>query len=103
MSTFTHEQVASHNTKEDLYMIVHNKVYNITEFVDEVSTRNFFLSSAIQDTLIDANKSYSILEVKKSSSTRVPKMLVKLSRMLVTLMKPVNCWKSIMLVIWTKL
>ncbi|KAJ2957483.1 hypothetical protein NQZ79_g6802 [Umbelopsis isabellina] len=35
MSTFTHEQVATHNTKEDLYMIVHNKVYNITEFVDE--------------------------------------------------------------------
>ncbi|GAB5587895.1 hypothetical protein Unana1_02795 [Umbelopsis nana] len=35
MPSFTHEQVAAHNTKADLYMIIHNKVYNISEFVDE--------------------------------------------------------------------
>ncbi|KAH8555156.1 cytochrome b5-like heme/steroid binding domain-containing protein [Umbelopsis sp. PMI_123] len=35
MSSFTYEQVAEHNTKSDLYMIIHNKVYNISEFVDE--------------------------------------------------------------------
>ncbi|CAO3681871.1 unnamed protein product [Umbelopsis ramanniana] len=35
MSSFTYEQVAEHNTKDDLYMIIHNKVYNISKFVDE--------------------------------------------------------------------
>jgi len=38
MSSFTYEQVAEHNTKDDLYMIIHNKVYNISKFVDEVSS-----------------------------------------------------------------
>jgi cytochrome b involved in lipid metabolism len=37
MPSITHEQVAAHNTKADLYMIIHNKVYNISEFVDEVT------------------------------------------------------------------
>lgn len=33
---FTHEQVSKHNTRDDLYMIIDNKVYDITNFVDEV-------------------------------------------------------------------
>ncbi|CAO3593398.1 unnamed protein product [Absidia cylindrospora] len=32
---FTYEQVAEHNKREDLWMIIDNKVYDITEFVDE--------------------------------------------------------------------
>ncbi|KAG2204140.1 hypothetical protein INT47_011623 [Mucor saturninus] len=32
---FTHEQVSKHNTRDDLYMIIDNKVYDITNFVDE--------------------------------------------------------------------
>ncbi|KAG2180904.1 hypothetical protein INT43_008484 [Umbelopsis isabellina] len=31
-------QIASHNTKRDIYVAVHNKVYNITDFVEEVSS-----------------------------------------------------------------
>lgn len=30
-------QVSEHNQKKDLYVAIHNKVYNITEFVEEVS------------------------------------------------------------------
>ncbi|KAF3388777.1 hypothetical protein F1880_003636 [Penicillium rolfsii] len=32
---FTLQEVASHNTKKDLYMIIHDKVYDCTSFVDE--------------------------------------------------------------------
>lgn len=28
-------EVAAHNTKKDLYMIIHEKVYDVTSFVDE--------------------------------------------------------------------
>lgn len=31
----TYADVASHNTKDDLYIIIHNKVYDITSFVNE--------------------------------------------------------------------
>ncbi|KAM0331601.1 hypothetical protein ACHAQA_003280 [Verticillium albo-atrum] len=32
---FTFQDVAEHNTKNDLYMVVHDKVYDCTKFVDE--------------------------------------------------------------------
>jgi hypothetical protein len=32
---FTFKQIAEHNTKKDLYLIVHDKVYDCTSFVDE--------------------------------------------------------------------
>ncbi|KAI9364083.1 cytochrome b5-like heme/steroid binding domain-containing protein [Pilaira anomala] len=32
---YTHEDVSKHNTRDDLYMIIDNKVYDITNFVDE--------------------------------------------------------------------
>ncbi|SPO04914.1 probable Probable cytochrome b5 [Cephalotrichum gorgonifer] len=35
MSEFTYQQVAEHNTKDDLYMVIHDKVYNVSKFVDE--------------------------------------------------------------------
>jgi len=31
--TFT--EIAAHSAKKDLYMIVHDKVYNVSSFVDE--------------------------------------------------------------------
>ncbi|KAJ5595183.1 uncharacterized protein N7459_001391 [Penicillium hispanicum] len=32
---FTLQEVTAHNTKKDLYMVVHNKVYDCSSFVDE--------------------------------------------------------------------
>lgn len=32
-TTFTREQVATHNTKSDCWMIISDKVYNVTDFV----------------------------------------------------------------------
>lgn len=37
---FSADDVSKHSTKNDLWMIIHNKVYNITEFVLEVKKRN---------------------------------------------------------------
>ncbi|KAK2041301.1 cytochrome b5 [Colletotrichum somersetense] len=31
----TFQDVAEHNTKKDLYMVIHDKVYDVTKFVDE--------------------------------------------------------------------
>lgn len=31
----TYSDVAEHNTKKDLYVVVHDKVYNASSFVDE--------------------------------------------------------------------
>ncbi|KAL1976138.1 hypothetical protein VTN31DRAFT_2420 [Thermomyces dupontii] len=32
---FTYADVSAHNTKKDLYMVIHDKVYNASSFVDE--------------------------------------------------------------------
>lgn len=33
--TFTYSDVSEHTAKKDLYMVIHDKVYNATSFVDE--------------------------------------------------------------------
>lgn len=37
LKEFTLKEVAAHNTREDLYMIIHDEVYSISKFVAEVS------------------------------------------------------------------
>ncbi|KAI0133655.1 cytochrome b5-like heme/steroid binding domain-containing protein [Xylariales sp. AK1849] len=32
---FTYQDVAEHNTKKDLYVVIHDKVYDCAKFVDE--------------------------------------------------------------------
>lgn len=32
---FTLQEVTGHNTKKDLYMVIHDKVYDCSSFVDE--------------------------------------------------------------------
>jgi len=32
---FTYDEVSSHSSKKDLYVVIHEKVYNTTTFVDE--------------------------------------------------------------------
>jgi cytochrome b involved in lipid metabolism len=33
--TFTFSDVSEHTTKKDLYMVIHDKVYDTSSFVDE--------------------------------------------------------------------
>jgi len=32
---FTYQDVAEHNTKKDIYVVIHDKVYDTTKFIDE--------------------------------------------------------------------
>ena len=32
---YTYSEVSEHNTKKDLFIVVHDKVYNASSFVDE--------------------------------------------------------------------
>jgi hypothetical protein len=32
---FTYQDVAEHNTKKDLFVVIHDKVYDVGPFVDE--------------------------------------------------------------------
>lgn len=32
---FTYQDVAAHNTKKDVFVVIHDKVYDCTKFVDE--------------------------------------------------------------------
>jgi cytochrome b involved in lipid metabolism len=31
----TYQDVAEHNTKKDLYMVIHDNIYDVGKFVDE--------------------------------------------------------------------
>lgn len=37
LPVFTMEEVAKHNTAESLWLVVHDKVYDVTSFMEEVS------------------------------------------------------------------
>lgn len=41
---YTYQDVAEHNTNSDLFMVIHDKVYNVTKFVDEHPYVPLFLS-----------------------------------------------------------
>jgi cytochrome b5 len=32
---YTYEDLTAHNTKKDLYLVIHDKVYDVSSFVDE--------------------------------------------------------------------
>ncbi|KAK0743299.1 cytochrome b5-like heme/steroid binding domain-containing protein [Schizothecium vesticola] len=35
MATFTYQDVAEHNTKKDLFVVIHDEVFDVSKFVDE--------------------------------------------------------------------
>jgi len=32
---YTYQDVAEHNTKKDIFVVIHDKVYDATKFIDE--------------------------------------------------------------------
>lgn len=36
MKEFTLAEVAAHNTRDDLYLVIHDEVYEVSKFVTEV-------------------------------------------------------------------
>lgn len=38
LKQYTIEDVKKHNTEDDVWMIIHDKVYDLTKFLDEVHT-----------------------------------------------------------------
>jgi hypothetical protein len=57
---YSFEEVSKHNSREDLWMIIDGKVYDITKFQDEVK-KNIIIAS----TFFCSSLSTSILVVKK--------------------------------------
>lgn len=37
MKEYTLAEVATHNTREDLFLVIHDEVYEVSKFVTEVS------------------------------------------------------------------
>lgn len=37
--TFTRAEVAKHNTNKDTWLLIHNSVYDVTSFLNEVSKK----------------------------------------------------------------
>lgn len=120
---FTYSDVSEHNTKKDLYIVVHDKVYNASSFVDEHPYVYFnfappthglgFPPSAPQNTppfplmvalvsdstvTTSANKFLTAV-VRKFSSMLAAKTQQRHSRMSATQTKPARfsmaCWSEL--------
>ncbi|CAO3632618.1 unnamed protein product [Cunninghamella echinulata] len=61
---YTHEEIAVHNTRDNLWMIIDNKVYDITPFIDEHPGGEEVL---IDEGARDATVKYLIGEVDPAS------------------------------------
>ena len=48
MPEYTYQDVAEHNTKKDLFIVVHDKVYDATKFVDEHPYGHHHLAFALE-------------------------------------------------------
>lgn len=85
---FTYADVSAHNTKKDLYMVIHDKVYNASSFVDE----HPYVQQQLQLLPIPANGFFTTEAVRRSSSTLPAKTPRKRSRMSVTATRHDRFW-----------
>lgn len=42
---YSWEEIAKHNSAESLWLVVHDKVYDVTKFMEEVSSRYIYFFS----------------------------------------------------------
>ena len=85
--TFTLAQVREHNKETDLWIILNDKVYDVTKFRLEVSQRSPRILSRPRSTGWWNAFIFSILAVKRSWTMLVVKMRPKTLTMLVTAMR----------------
>lgn len=52
MKVFTLAEVAAHNTRDDLYMIIRDEVYEVSKFVTEVSETGCSLIYSVADNFV---------------------------------------------------
>ena len=52
MCEYTLEEVGTHCTKRSCWIIVHNKVYDVTDFMDEVRINNVTAAATIIYTVL---------------------------------------------------
>jgi hypothetical protein len=50
IKTFTHADLASHNTKDNLYLAIHGKVYDCSGFIDEARMILFCMITSSENT-----------------------------------------------------
>jgi len=64
MSTYTAAQVASHNTEKDAWVIINNKVYDVTNFLSQhPGGKNILLKHAGSDITKQFEKFHNAAEV----------------------------------------
>ncbi|KAA8910047.1 cytochrome b5-like heme/steroid binding domain-containing protein [Sphaerosporella brunnea] len=84
---FTYEEVKEHNSKKDLYMVIHDKVYNVSSFVDEhpggeevlmdvggVDATDSFEDVGHSDEARELLESLYVGKLKRTASDPVPKL-----------------------------
>lgn len=89
VKTYSLQEVAEHNEKKSVWIVVHDNVYDVTPFLDEVSWALFRLSTIVSYLFS------SILAVKRFLLNKVAKMQQNPLRMLVTQPMLVIWWPNI--------
>lgn len=85
---YTFAEVKEHNKPTDLWVVIHDKVYDVTKFLHEVNGKRLFLLMYIGEGQRLIFLIYSIQAAKKFWKNRPDEMLRRISTMLITVSRP---------------
>lgn len=91
--TYSLEEISKHKDKNSTWLLIHDEVYDVTQFLEEVS-RDLFILNYSLFTREPRFFNFSIPVAKKSYWNRAVKMLLRLSRMLVIPLMPEIWWSN---------